>query len=157
MHKGIIINKLIGKTILPRGITLIEILMVLALLAILLSFAMPSASGTFSKAEMKSTLENVQYSLQVARKTARMTETSVSMNISPSGQDATQTITFSAPGKSGANSKLHIQDFSLPADIMLISDQESFIFDERGLVENPGRILLVSKMDESATLTFEVK
>lgn len=129
--------------------------MVLGLLAILLSFAMPSVSGAVSKAEMKSTLENVQYSLQAARKTARMTESPVSMNISPSGPETTQTITFSSPGKS-ADSKLHVQDFSLPPEITLISDQDSFVFDERGLVENPGRILLVSAVDENVTSTIDV-
>ena len=129
--------------------------MVLGLLAILLSFAMPSVSGAVSKAEMKSTLENVQYSLQQARKTARMMESPVSMNISPSGSETTQSITFSSPRKS-ADSKLHIQDFYLPPEITLISDQDSFVFDERGLVENPGRILLVSVDDENVTSTIDV-
>ena len=139
-----------------KGITLIEILLVLGLLAILVSFAVPSVSGAVSKAEMKSTLENIQYSLQVARRTARVTETEVSMHISPVEQETTQSITFSSPGKSGASNNLHIQDFTLPPDIVLISDQDSFIFDERGLVEEPGHILLVSKGDESITSTIDI-
>jgi Tfp pilus assembly protein FimT len=112
-----------------RGITLVEILLALGLLVILLSFAMPSASTAVSKTEMKATLENVRYSLQAASRTARMTETSVSMNISDSGQDATQTITFSSPGKDGADGNLRIQDYRLPSEILLISDHKSFVFD----------------------------
>ena len=139
-----------------KGITLIEILLVLGLLAILVSFAVPSVSGAVSKAEMKSTLENIQYSLEVARRTARVNETGVSMHIAPAEQEAIQVITFSSPGKSGAGNNLHIQDFALPPDIVLISDQDSFIFDERGLVEEPGHILLVSKEDESITSTIEI-
>ena len=139
-----------------KGITLIEILLVLGLLAILASFAVPSMSGAVGKAEMKSTLENIQYSLQTARRMARMTETEVSMHISPAEQEITQTITFWSPGKGGASNKLQIQDFTLPPDIVLISDQESFKFDERGLVEEPGRIILVSKVDESITATIEI-
>jgi len=139
-----------------KGITLIEILLVLGLLAILLSFAVPSVSGAVSKAEMKSTLENIQYSLQVARRTARVTESEVSMHITPAGQETTQTITFSSPGKGGASSHPQIQDFTLPADIALITDHDSFIFDERGLVEEPGSILLVSKVDESVTSTIDI-
>ena len=139
-----------------KGITLIEILLVLGLLAILASFAVPSVSGAVGKAEMKSTLENIQYSLQTARKTARMTETEVSMHISPAEQEITQTITFWSPGKGGTSNKLQIQDFTLPPDIVLISDQDSFSFDERGLVEEPGRILLVSKVDESITSTIDI-
>ena len=139
-----------------KGITLIEILLVLGLLAILASFAVPSVGGAVSKAEMKSTLENIQYSLQIARRTARTTETEVSMHISPAEQEITQTITFWSPGKGGAINKLQIQDFILPPDIVLISDQDSFSFDERGLVEEPGRILLVSKVDESITSTIDI-
>jgi len=139
-----------------KGITLIEILLVLGLLTILLSFAVPSVSGAVSKAEMKSTSENIQYSLQVARRTARMTETGVSMHISPTGQEMIQTITYSSPGKDGASNHLQIQDFMLPPDIVLISDRDSFLFDERGLVEVPGRILLVSRVDESVTSTIDI-
>lgn len=139
-----------------KGITLIEILLVLGLLAILLSFATPTVSGAVSKAEMKATLENVQYSLQTARKVARITEAPVSMNISPPGQETAQSITYTSPGKRGAGNTLQIQDFKLPPDIVLISDHESFIFDERGLVEKPGRILLVSTVDESLTSTFDI-
>ena len=139
-----------------KGITLIEILLVLGLLAILASFAVPSMSGAVGKAEMKSTLENIQYSLQTARRTARMTETEVSMHISPAEQEITQTITFWSPGKGGASNKLQIQDFTLPPDIVLISDLDSFSFDERGLVEEPGRILLVSRVDESITSTIDI-
>jgi len=139
------------------GITLIEILMVLALLVILMSFAMPSVNGAVNKAEMNSTLENVQYSVQQAQRTARMNETRVSMNISPSALEATQTITFSSPGKNGAGSDLSVQDFNLPPEIAVISDHDSFIFDERGMVENPGRIILVSMVDESVTSTVLVQ
>ena len=139
-----------------KGITLIEILLVLGMLAILLSFAVPSVSGAVSKAEMRSTVENIQYSLQVAKRTARMNETGVSMHISPAGQEKAQVITFSSPGKSGASKHLQIQDFTLPADIVLISDHDAFVFDEQGLVEEPGRILLVSKLDESVRSTMDI-
>ena len=140
-----------------KGITLIEILLVLGLLAVLLSFAMPSVSGAANKAEMKSALENVQYSIQAARRTARTSETTISMNISASEQETAQTITFSSPGKNGVGDNLPMQDFSLPPGIVLISDHDSFLFGKRGLVENPGRILLVSKVDESVTSILHVQ
>ena len=140
-----------------KGVTLIEILLALGLLIILVSFAMPSVSGAVGKAEMKSTLENVRYSIQAARRMARVTETVVLMNISPSGQETTQTISYSSPGKTGEGNDLRLQEFKLPSEILLISDHESFLFDERGQVENPGRILLVSTLDESVTSTLAVK
>ena len=139
-----------------KGVTLIEILLVLGLLAILLSFAVPSVSSAVNKAEMESTLENIQYSLQLARRTARVTETEVTMHISPVDQEITQIITFSSPGKGGSGNHLQIQDFTLPPDIVLVSDHDSFLFDKRGLVKEPGRILLVSTVDESVTSTMDV-
>jgi Tfp pilus assembly protein FimT len=140
-----------------KGITLIEILLVIGLMVILLSFAMPSVSGAAIKAEMNSTFENVQYSMQMARKVARTTESTVVMNISPAMPDAAQTITFTSPGKNGAKSGLQIQDFTIPADVVLVSDHDSFVFDNRGLVENPGSVMLVSKVDEAVTSTIEIQ
>ena len=140
-----------------KGITLIEILLGLGLVIILLSFAMPSVSSALGKAEMKSTLENVRYSLDSARRTARTTETVVSLDISTSGQETIQTISYSSPDNDASANKLQSQEFSLPPEILLISDHDSFLFDARGKVQNPGRILLVSKLDESVTSTLNVK
>ena len=50
-----------------------------------------------------------------------------------------------------------IPEYRLPEDIELVTDQESFVFDERGLVKTPGSIILVSRVDESVTETVEVK
>ena len=47
-----------------KGITLVEILLIIALLVILLSFAMPSVGGAAAKAEMTATVENVQHSMR---------------------------------------------------------------------------------------------
>lgn len=139
-----------------QGITLIEILLVVGLLVVLLSFAVPSMSGAAIKTEMTATQEHVEYSLQTARRTARMSESSVQMNISPAEGDTPQLITFSAPGQRGSVIVQQIQDYNMPRDIALVSDQESFLFDERGLVSNPGQIQLVSKIDESITLSIDV-
>lgn len=139
-----------------KGITLIEILMVIGLLVLLMSFAVPSISGAAVKAEMNAAHENVQYSLQMARKVARTTESPVVMNISAAGPNTSQTITFTSPSKGKAGKSLQIQDFLLPAEIVLVSDHDFFLFDERGLVENPGSISLVSTVDENITSTIDI-
>jgi Tfp pilus assembly protein FimT len=141
-----------------QGITLIEILLVVGLLVVLLSFAVPSINGAAIKAEMTAAQEHVEYSLQTARRTARMSESPVEMNISPVESSGTpQLVTFSAPGKRGSGSVQQIQDYSMPPDIALVSSQESFLFDRRGLVSNPGQIQLVSKVDESITSIIDVE
>jgi len=140
-----------------KGVTLIEILLVIGLLVLLLSFAVPSISGAAVKAEMNAAHENVQYSLQMARKVARTTEAAVVMHISLAEPGEAQTITFTSPSKKGAGKSPYIQDFLMPAEVVLVSDHNAFVFDERGLVENPGSISLVSTVDEAVTSTINVK
>lgn len=140
-----------------KGITLIEILLVLGLLVILLSFAMPSVSGAAVKAEMSAAFENVQYSVQMARKAARTTESDVSMIITTAVSGGSQAITFTSNGKGGSANNLQIQDFSIPDGIVLVSDHDSFVFDEKGVVQNPGNLLLVAKKDEAITKTIAVE
>jgi len=151
-----------------RGITLVEILLVISLLVVLLSFAMPSAGSATARAELKAAFENVQYSVGVARNVARMTESSVSLNILSNGSrsnasassaaDAAQTITFGRPAAGSRDAAgPDLQDYRLPEGIRLVADRDSYIFDERGLVSEPGRILLVSAADESLTYTVEIE
>ena len=140
-----------------KGVTLIEILMVIGVLVVLLSFAMPSVSDAAIKAEMNAAAENVQYSLQMARKAARSSESEWTMHVSPAVEDSVQTITFTAAGENVSGRGIRIQDFTLPGGIALVSNQDSFVFDGRGLVRNPGRVLLVSREDENVTKVIEIQ
>ena len=84
-----------------QGVTLIEILLILGFLAIIASFAAPSISIATSRADMRAASENLQYSIRIARNTARMTESKVTMNILEEKQGGQgQRITFSvaSPG-----------------------------------------------------------
>lgn len=137
-----------------RGVTLIEILLVISLLVIVLSFAIPSVSSATAKADMMAAVENVEYSIKTARNTARLFESGITVDFKSYAGEQAQVISFS-PAKSGSN--VGIPEYRLPEDIELVTDQESFVFDERGLVKNPGSIILVSKVDESVTETVEVK
>ena len=136
-----------------RGITLVEILVVVAVLLILASFAVPSMSNATVKAELTATVENVEYSIQAARNIARMNETPITVQFDQAGA-GTQTISFRAKGSANTPG---IQDYLLPEGIQLVSGQGGFEFDSRGLVEIPGTIILVAKADESITSTIEVK
>jgi prepilin-type N-terminal cleavage/methylation domain-containing protein len=139
-----------------QGITLIEILVVLGLLAILISFAMPSASKTASRAELKAAVENVQYSFQQARNLARATESKISVSIPIAREGSVQTIHFSSLSRGKHKNIPGMQDYSLPDDLVMISDQDSFMFDQRGLVESPGQVLLVSRLEETVNSTINI-
>lgn len=142
-----------------RGVTLIEILLILGLLLIIASFAAPSMSSATARADMRATSENLQYSIRTARNTARMTESKVIMHIleeGPGGQS--QHITFSVSGPDLTNTgQPGLQEDRLPVNIKLVSEYSSYEFDGRGMVQNPGVITLVSRTDDSLMTSFEVK
>ena len=141
-----------------RGVTLIEILLVLGLLVIIASFAAPSMSSASARADMHAASENLQYSIRSARNTARMTESKVTVNLLGEGQDNEgQRITFSVSGPDLKSSgQPGLQEDRLPVSVKLVSDYSSYEFDGRGVVQNPGVITLVSMADESLTTSFEV-
>lgn len=145
-----------------RGITLVEILLVISLLVILLSFAMPTVGNATARAELKATVENVQYSVAAARNVARMTESSLALNIESSPAENVQKITFSRPqehpgARGGAAHGLGLQEYRLPEGILLVTEHQQFVFDPRGLVGEAGRIMLVSAADESISATIDVE
>jgi Tfp pilus assembly protein FimT len=160
------VNALSNPVSRSRGITLVEILLVISLLVILLSFAMPTVGNATARAELKATVENVQYSVAAARNVARMTESSLALNIESSPAENVQKITFSRPqerqsalgqGAQGEAQGLGLQEYRLPEGILLVSEHEQFVFDPRGLVGEAGRIMLVSAADESISATIDVE
>jgi len=114
---------------------------------------------------MHAASENLQYSIRIARNTARMTESKVAMNIlqeapgASGGQQAqNQRITFSVsrPGRK-AISQPGLQEYRLPVDIELVSEYKSYEFDGRGFVLIPGVITLLSRTDESLIARFKIE
>lgn len=139
-----------------RGITLVEILMIISLLAILVAFALPSSGSATARAELKAAAENVRYSVETARNVARMTESAVSLDFGRVADDTVRTIRFSHPDRKPQLNGPAIQEYQLPEGIRLVSDRDRFVFDPRGLIEKPGSIQLVSLADESIFTTLQV-
>lgn len=137
-----------------RGITLVEILMVIALLVVILSFAIPTMGSAAAKAEMQAAVENVTHSVEAARNAARLGESRVELTFKTYAGEPSQTLSFE---RSNSKRTADIPDYRLPDDIELVSDQASFAFDGRGLVETPGTITLVARSDETVTATIEVR
>jgi len=151
------INSLAQYASRSRGITLVEILMVVGLLAILISFAIPSVGGAAAQAEMTATVENFEYSIQATRNIARMNETGVSLHFETLPHEAGQRITFTSPDQSVQDDVRLLQDYRPPRGIQFIPDHDSFVFDEKGLVKNPGNVQLISIKNESITETLRIE
>lgn len=139
-----------------RGITLVEILIAISVLIILVAFALPSAGTAAARAEMKAALENLEYSVGNARTVARMTESSISLHIETSPGDASPLIRFSRQDDRRGTNSPDIQEYQLPEGIQVVADRDRFVFDPRGLVDEPGRILLVSASDDELRATLDI-
>jgi Tfp pilus assembly protein FimT len=133
-----------------HGISVLEILIALGVLAVIISFVSTSFGTITDKAELKATVEEVNFSIQSARNTARKLETDVIMHLKTGQPEEHDSISFSLPSRNadlGPSGLL--PEFQLPADIHLVADEASIHFDSRGLVETPVRLLLVSNADEN--------
>jgi len=122
--------------------------MVIGVLVLFLSFAIPSVGTASSRAELQAAFENISHSLATARNIARSTESGVAVHVPPAG-GGPQTISFETVGRKSNHLLAQLPPYGLPADIVAVSDRDAFRFDPRGLVENPGQILLISRSDES--------
>jgi Tfp pilus assembly protein FimT len=140
-----------------KGITLIEILLIISLIAVLVSFAIPTIGSAAARAEMTAAVESVQFSINAARDVARMTGSDVSLKLESTPDDQLQRITFSAKGAAHNSLAGGLQQYQLPEDIRLISQYEIYVFDDRGLVDTPGEMILVSRLDDSISSKVRVE
>jgi len=141
-----------------RGISTIEIIIAVAVLVILVSFASPSISGATTRTEMRAAAENVEYSIRIARNTARMTESEVWMNVLSDEETGRGRITFTLSDKARKSlGQPALQTFDLDPAFSILADQSSFGFNHQGIVVNPGEITLVSKDDETLLTNFTLK
>ena len=140
-----------------RGITLVEILIVVSVLAILASFAIPSFGKAAAKAELKAALENVQYSVDTARNIARMNGTSVSLDLDNADGEGAFQLVFSSPNPNKSRLLNDLQAYRLPEDVRLESELNSYVFDDRGVVTTPGTITIVSTAYDSMRSSVPVQ
>lgn len=132
----------------PRssGITIVEILLVISVLVVVIAFAVPGVDRATARADIAAATEHVQHSIDAARKLARVTESTVTLHAdSPSGTMARQ-IRLSGPRLGAAMST---PDYRVPESIRLVPEDATFTFDKRGLVRNPGTLVLVSEADDA--------
>jgi type II secretory pathway pseudopilin PulG len=137
-----------------RGVTVVEILLVISVLIILLTFAMPGIDRATARAEMKAAAENVQYSIDTARRLARGTESSVVLRAESAGDAGGQRVRLTGPS---VGATMGAQDYRLPETIRLVPDGAVFTFDERGLVQNPGKLTLMSLANEAVVSELRVE
>ncbi|MDT8321025.1 MAG: hypothetical protein RQ826_10920 [Xanthomonadales bacterium] len=135
---------------------MIEILLGIGLLMVTLSFAVPSLSNAAARAELHAASENMEYSIRSARHLARLTETPVSMNVGSTETPAVISFTYrvKSPVRDAAAG---LQPFTLPSEIRIDSTANNYVFDNRGLAENPGVITLIHRSDKALNTDISVE
>ena len=135
-----------------RGISILEILIIVSLMVVVLAFASPSLNRVNAKAELESAVNQVESSIIIARQTARTLDTRVIMRLHASKRDKQNSISLVVPAMEQPRGLVALpQDTVLPEGIRLVTSQRTVIFDSEGGVEEPVYFSLVSMQDEAVT------
>ena len=141
---------MISKSAKPRafGISIIEVLVALAVLAIIGAIALPSPQKATAKADMQAAVDNLQQAIYLARSTAINTKSAVVMHLVPSTPKEPGRIGFAfAQPETGADPGALGNEFVFPPEVRLETAANNVLFNSFGTVESPTRVELVSNLD----------
>ncbi len=140
-----------------KGLTTIEILVVVAMVGISFSFSASYADRAASRAELTVAEEQVLDALRIARNLSRSSESSLLLSLSRQSDDHGYRISIAPPEEQRTRKNLvDVPVIELPADVDVLSENMTFVFDHRGLVEPTGSIDLRigDAADETKTVFF---
>lgn len=130
-----------------HGVSMVEILIAIAVLVVLISFATTAQRTATTKTELRAAAENLEFSVRAARMTARQFETDIIMHINADPLLERHSVTFNfPPNKARLSSQL--QDFQFSPEIRLVPDAPLVRFDGKGMPGSPARIVLVSSRND---------
>jgi prepilin-type N-terminal cleavage/methylation domain-containing protein len=126
-----------------QGVTVVEVLVVLAIIAILLSFSGSFVGRLAGQAELTVAEESVLNALRNARNLSRSSESSLTLSLSHDTGDLGYRISIKRPeGRQIGPKQTDVPEVYLPNGIVVLSENMTFTFDYRGLVEPTGSIML---------------
>ena len=138
-----------------HGISVVEILIGLAMLVVILSFATPTLSNVTAKAKLMNAVENMEFSIRIARNTARRLESDVIMHIHNDRRLEKHSITFSVPGNKSTTSPADmLQTFEFPESIRVVTESQNISFNQHGLVQPAVPLMLVSSQHDEVNHRF---
>jgi Tfp pilus assembly protein FimT len=140
------------------GVSVVEILIGLGMLVVILSFATPSLSSVTAKVELLSAVENMEYSIRVARNTARRLESEVVMQIHNDRRLEKHSVTFFVAGnKSTTRPADMLQTYELPENIRIVTESSNIEFNHQGLVQPAVPLMLVSSQQDAVNHRFLIE
>jgi len=128
------------------GFTAIELLILIAVAAIILSFALPAARTSIHEAQLEQALKITRDSVRHARRTARIYNTEVLMQIESNRLQTADTITLTFPEMQRDPALARIrEEFVLPEGVDITSGDMLIQFDAGGEVEWPTTVVIASQ------------
>lgn len=144
-----------------RGVTLIELVVSLAVMAVALAFTAPAMKGVAARADVKVAAENVSQAFRVAKNTARATGRPVTVTISK--DTSGNSITFTDDGGNAFvrtdASGISLPAISLPDKISVTAAKVAFKFDSMGMIvgfQQKSTIVLTSTVLSSHVMTVSI-
>jgi hypothetical protein len=124
-----------------KGLTTFEIIVVVAMIGISFTFSASYANRAAARAELTTAEEQVLDALHIARNLSRSSESSLSLSLSRQSDDHGYRISIAPPEEQRTRPNLiDVPVIELPANVVVLSENMSFVFDHRGLVEPTGSI-----------------
>jgi prepilin-type N-terminal cleavage/methylation domain-containing protein len=146
------------KTATTKGLTAIELLIVTSVIAVIAVFATPMMSSVFLETDLDKAVKITQDSIDKARISARLYNTSVFMTIGTIETSPGHAIKVLIPQKDKQqvlNDMEHI--FPLPESVRVVSGDMLIQFDSNGQVDFPAMLLLASSDGELKRKEFLIK
>ena len=135
-----------------KGMTALELLITVSVVAVLVAFTAPLISSLKSKSELEQAIEITESSVEQARATARIYKTDVLMRLEMDEQKKLQYIVISIPALKRDLALNEVkEDFALPSGFQALIDGETIRFDPKGEVEMPVVVTVVSNQADNAS------
>ena len=141
-----------------KGLTAIELLIVVGIVAVLVVFASPILSSMIWKSELEQAIEITEASVKQARDTARFYSMDVMMHLQAGENREQPSITLSIPAmRRDAVLNDVKEEFALPIGIQIVSDERIVHFDPAGEVERPAHVKIISSQAKGKTREFVIE
>jgi len=141
-----------------KGLTAIELLIIISIIALIVAFAAPMMKAMSSKSEFEQAIEITEASVEQARWTARFYHAEVLLSLETDENQEQHSITLSVPKMRKDLVLNEVKErFPLPVGIQIASDDTIIRFDPTGKVESPTQILISSNQAEYKSHQLVVK
>ena len=144
---------------LPRskGVSVVELLIVLSVIAVMLALAAPSLQSVAARADIKAAAEDVSQAVRMAKNTARVTSQPVTVTFSTGTSGNSISFAF-ADGGDTSSSGLKLPSMDITEKISVATELPAITFDPMGLIVGftAGTIVLTSTVDSSKAMTVSI-